>query len=126
VDVKRFTKFAVAALIFGSAAYVFVGSARAAVVAAERDTTRAVSGTVLSKNDAALSGAVVYLKNTKSLTVKSYIADANGQFRFSSLSTNVDYEIYAEYNGVRSGTKTVSAFDSRKNVQLTLHVDVTK
>jgi hypothetical protein len=115
-----------AALFVGGATYVLVRPAMAAVASPERDSTRSVSGTVLSKNDASLSGAVVYLKNTKTLAVKSYIADDGGQFRFNSLSSNLDYEIYAEYNGVRSGTKTVSAFDSRKSVQLTLHVDVTK
>jgi hypothetical protein len=121
---KRLTKIAMAALLVGGATYVLVRPATA--TAAERETSRSVSGTVLSKNDAALNGAVVYLKNTKTLAIKSYIADDRGQFRFNSLSSNVDYELYAEYNGVRSGTKTVSAFDNRKSVELTLHVDVTK
>jgi hypothetical protein len=124
--VKRLSKFAMAALLAGGAAYVLVRPVVATVASPERDSARSVSGTVLSKNDAALNGAVVYLKNTKTLAVKSYIADDQGQFRFNSLSSNVDYELYAEYNGVRSGTKTVSAFDSRKSVELTLHVDVTK
>ena len=121
---KRLTKFAMAALLVSGATYVLVRPTTAA--AAEREASRSVSGTVLSKNDAALNGAVVYLKNTKTLSIKSYIADDRGQFRFNSLSSNVDYELYAEYNGVRSGTKTVSAFDNRKSVELTLHVDVAK
>jgi hypothetical protein len=126
--VRRITKFAVAALMLGGAAFVLAPRARAAITgsAAERESSRSVAGTVLGKDDVALSGAVVYLKNTKSLGVKSYIADNSGQFRFASLSTNIDYELYAEFNGVRSNTKTISAFDNRSTVQVTLHIDVAK
>ena len=35
---------------------------------------------------------------------------------------NVDYEIYAESNGARSDTKTVSAFDDRKLLDITLRL----
>jgi hypothetical protein len=126
VPVKRITKFAIAAVLAGGAAYVLVPRARALTTAAERETSRSVAGTVLGKEDSALAGAVVYLKNTKTLAVKSYIADASGQFRFNALSTNVDYELYAEFNGVRSDTKTISSFDNRKNVQITLHVNTGK
>jgi hypothetical protein len=97
-----------------------------AMPASPRDTSRSVGGTVLGKAEAPLAGAVVYLKNTKTLAVKSYIADNAGQFRFAALSTNVDYELYAEFNGVRSNAKTISSFDSRTSIQLTLHIDVAK
>jgi hypothetical protein len=112
----------------GGAAFVLAPRARAAIAgpAAERESARSVSGTVLGKNDAPLGGSVVYLKNTKTLGVKSYIADNSGQFRFASLSPNIDYELYAEFNGVRSNTKTISAFDNRSSVQVTLHIDVAK
>ena len=122
---KRITKFAIATLLVGGAAFVLVPRSRAATMA-QRDTSRTVTGTVLGKGDIALGGAVVYLKNAKTLAVKSYIADDSGQFRFASLSTNVDYELYAEFNGVRSSTKSISSFDSRTAVQVTLHIDVAK
>jgi hypothetical protein len=32
----------------------------------------------------------------------------------------VDYEVYAESHGARSDTKTISAFDNRKQVNITL------
>jgi hypothetical protein len=129
--VRRITKFAVAAVMLGGAAFVLVPRARAAAAGtagpiAQRENARSVAGTVLGKNDVPLAGAVVYLKNTKTLGVKSYIADNSGQFRFASLSSNIDYELYAEFNGVRSNTKTISAFDSRTAVQVTLHIDVAK
>jgi hypothetical protein len=82
-----------------------------------------VSGLVVDHAEAPISGAVVYLKNTKTLAVKSFITNDAGQFRFNALSPNIDYEIYAEFNGNRSGTKTVSSFDSKADVNMTLKVD---
>ena len=93
---------------------------------AERERLKNVSGSVVDKSDAPLSGAVVYLKNTKTLAVKSFISNDQGQFRFNALSPNLDYELYAEFNGVRSGTKSISSFDSKTDVTMTLKVDVKK
>jgi len=87
---------------------------------------KTLTGTVSGSDGAPLSGAVVYLKNTKSLAVKTYIAQNDGGYRFNQLSPNVDYEVYAEFNGVRSGTKTVSSFDSHASVNLNLKVNVHK
>jgi hypothetical protein len=87
---------------------------------------RHLSGRVLNNHDDPLAKAIVYLKNTKTLAVKTYISDADGTYRFPALSPNVDYEIYAELNGAHSDTKTLSAFDSRKAVNLTLHIKTNK
>ena len=88
--------------------------------------TRSVSGQVLDKEDAALSGAVVHLKNTKTLALKTYITDDSGSYRFSGLSPNVDYELHAELKGRRSSTKTISSFDGRKDVTIHLKIDTGK
>jgi hypothetical protein len=91
---------------------------------AEKERVKNVSGSVVDKSESPLSGAVVYLKNTKTLAVKSFICNDQGQFRFNALSPNTDYELYAEFNGTRSGTKTISSFDSKVDVTMTLKVDV--
>jgi hypothetical protein len=91
---------------------------------AEKERVKNVSGSVVDKSESPLSGAVVYLKNTKTLAVKSFISNDQGQFRFNALSPNTDYELYAEFNGTRSGTKTISSFDSKVDVTMTLKVDV--
>ena len=88
------------------------------------DEGRNVTGQVLSKADQPLSEAIVYLKNTKTLTIKSFITEKDGGYRFHNLTPNVDYEIYAEYQGQKSGAKTLSSFDNRNNVTLNLHIDV--
>jgi len=94
--------------------------------AKDKEQVRSVSGIVQDKSDSPLGDAVVYLKNTKTLAVKTYITDKEGGYRFHALSPNVDYELYAEYNRQRSATKTVSAFDSRSQVIINLRIDVKK
>jgi hypothetical protein len=124
---KRLSKFALAASLAGAAVFMAVPRMQAAEPQKNADAaTRTVTGRVVDKNEATLGGAVVYLKNTKTLAVKSFIAGDDGAFRFHALSKNVDYEVYAEYNGTRSNTKTVSSFDSRAAVNFDLKVDIKK
>jgi hypothetical protein len=87
-----------------------------------QDHTRTLTGKVFGRQDAPIQKAIVYLKNTKSLVIKTYITDADGGYRFPALSPNVDYEVYAEHNGARSDTKTLSAFDNRKEANITLRI----
>lgn len=87
---------------------------------------RVVQGTILSKTDKPVNGAIVYLKDSKSLAVKTYITDSNGNFRFGQLSQNVDYEIWAELNGQRSRVRRISSFDSRNSFTFLLKLDQTK
>jgi protocatechuate 3,4-dioxygenase beta subunit len=82
--------------------------------------TRTVTGQVTDKTDTPISGAVVYLENTRTQVVKTFITDGGGNYRFSSLSPNVDYQIRAEYQGRKSDVKTLSSFDSRNNIVLHL------
>ena len=117
-------------LLFAAAAFIAtpVTYAQAFQVASgkDKDQLRTLNGNVRNKGEQVLPGAVVYLKNTKTLTVKSYIADDKGEFHFHALSPNIDYEVYAEYNGTRSQTRTLSSFDSRAMVSMDLRIDVTK
>ena len=88
-----------------------------------QDQGRNVTGQVMTKSDAPLSDAVVYLKNTKTLTIKSFITEKDGGYRFHGLSPNIDYEIYADYQGQKSQTKTISSFDNRNNITLNIRID---
>src|SRR5260221_6638576 len=83
---------------------------------------RILTGRLFDRQDAHLQKAIVYLKNTKTLVIKTYITEPDGSYRFPALATNVDYEVYAEYQGGRSDTKTLSGFDSRKDPNITLRV----
>lgn len=82
--------------------------------------SRTLVGHVYTRQDAPVAKAIVYLKNTKTLAIKTYITDSDGSYRFPALASNVDYEVYAEKEGARSDTKTLSGFDSRKQANITL------
>lgn len=83
---------------------------------------RIADGRVVSKADTALANAVVYLKDTKSSSVRTYITDSEGHFHFGQLSQNTDYELWAESDGVRSSTKGISSFDSKNYYNFTLKI----
>lgn len=85
--------------------------------------TRTLQGEIMANDNAPIAGAVVYLKNTKTLAIRTFVSDDKGNYRFASLSPNVDYEIYAEYKGTKSDTKTLSAFDSRPTAVMNLKVN---
>src|SRR5689334_4085367 len=61
---------------------------------------RSVEGVVADTTDNPVNGAVVYIKNTKTLQIRSFITKDQGAYYFHSLSPDVDYELYAESNGV--------------------------
>lgn len=84
---------------------------------------RTVSGLVTDKSDNPIQNAVVFLKNLRTNVVLSHFTDAQGNYRFSGLDPNVDYEIYAEFDGLKSSTRTVSPLESRKEIVLNLKVD---
>jgi len=87
---------------------------------------RTVRGVVMDKSDNPLSGSVVFLKNMRNNSVRSSYTDDSGSYRFSGLDPNSDYELRAEKEGAKSATRTVSSFDSRKDIVLNLKIDKKK
>jgi len=88
-----------------------------------RSTSRTLTGTVLDKSDQPVAKAVVYLKNTKTLAMKTYITQNDGSYRFPELSPNADYNVYAQKEGKKSNTKTLSQFDDREKPNINLRID---
>lgn len=87
---------------------------------------RTVRGIVMDKSDNPLNGSVVFLKNMRTNSVRSSYTDDTGSYRFSGLDPNADYELHAEKDNEKSTTRTVSSFDSRKDIVLNLKVDKKK
>lgn len=87
---------------------------------------RTVRGVVTDKSESPLSGSVVFLKNTRTNSVRSSYTDDSGSYRFSGLDPNADYELHAEKDDAKSTTRTVSSFDSRKDIVLNLKIDKKK
>ena len=69
--------------------------------------SKSVNGQVTNSAGQPIPEAIVYLKNRKTLTVKTYIAQQDGSYQFHGLSPNVDYDLYAESHGQRSDTRTI-------------------
>lgn len=90
----------------------------------DKQVGRLLFGKVLDSQDNPVPDAVVYLTNTRSRAIKTYIVGQDGTFRFPALSTAVDFEIYAQFKGKKSETKSVSQFDERSQVYLDLKVDI--
>jgi hypothetical protein len=90
----------------------------------EKTVGRLLFGKVLDPQDNPMPDAVVYVTNTRNRTVKTYIVGPDGTYRFPALSTAVDYEVYAQYKGHKSETKSVSQFDDRSQVYLDLKIDI--
>jgi hypothetical protein len=114
---------AMAAILLAAVALPAVPTAGAtAFFQRGQNEARTLVGHVLDDREQPLQKAIVYLKNTKNLAIKTYISEPDGTFRFSGLSNNIDYEVYAEHDGARSDTKTLSGFDSRRQVNITLKI----
>jgi hypothetical protein len=103
-----------------------VTSAASAQKKDKDDQTRSLHGLVGDVGDNPLEKAVVYLKNTRTLQVRTFITPADGNYHFYGLSPNVDYEVRAEHNGVSSPTRTLSSFDGRRQVYLNLKIEAKK
>lgn len=115
---KKLLKIEVAAVL----AIVLVAAAANAVAQrrGEDATTRTLQGTVTDATDAPVNGAVVQLKNTKTLQIRSFITRDKGSYYFHGLSPDVDYEVKAEHQGASSPTRTLSSFDNRRKAVINL------
>ena len=111
---------------------LFMALALCACVAVAQDAKheaqlRTVRGVVADKSsDDPVPSAVVFLRNTRTNAVRSYIANEEGDYRFSGLDPNVDYEIHAEKDGAKSATRTISSFDNKKDIVLNLKLEKKK
>jgi hypothetical protein len=83
---------------------------------------RTLSGIVTGVDGAPVPGAVVQLKNLKTLQIRSYIAREKGDYQFNGLGTDVDYEVKAQWNGHTSATRTLSTFDSHPEPVINLQL----
>ena len=102
---------------------VFSLAASAAPDKKDKQVGRLLFGKVLDPQDSPVPDAVVYVTNTRTRAIKTYIVGKDGSYRFPALSSAIDYEVYAQFNGKKSDTKSVSQFDDRSQVYLVLKVN---
>jgi hypothetical protein len=83
-------------------------------------TTRTVEGVVTNAANQPVAKAVVQLKNTKNLQIRSFITPDDGSYHFAGLGTDVEYQLKADRDGVSTSWKTLSVFNSKKTAVINL------
>jgi hypothetical protein len=112
------------ALVYLCAAFLALSTmAGASPDKKDKQVGRLLMGKVLDPQDNPVPDAVVYVTNTRTRSVRTYIVGKDGSYRFPALSSAIDYEVYAQFKGKKSDTKSVSQFDDRSQVYLVLKVD---
>jgi hypothetical protein len=81
---------------------------------------RVVTGRVVGAGAAPVADATVFLKNLKTKSIRSYTTDVAGRFRFTQVNMAEDQELWAEKDGKKSAVKTVSTWDTRKELDCEL------
>jgi hypothetical protein len=93
---------------------------------AQSKAQKVLEGKVLGSGDGPLANAIVYLQSSKDNSIRSFISTDDGSYRFGQISPDIDYQVWAQYKNIKSGTKTVSSFDSRKTIVIDFHIKTDK
>lgn len=81
---------------------------------------RVVSGAVVDGNAVPVLGATVFLKDLKSKNIRSFTSVEHGRFRFATVNMVEDHELWAEKGGKKSAVKSISSWDTRKEIEVEL------
>lgn len=106
-------------LLLGSCALIAFPVAAVAQAAQQQ---RVVQGKVELPSGGMAKGAIVYIKNGKTLEVRTYISTEDGSYRFGQLNQDADYTVWAEYQGKKSKERTISSFDTKKVFTIVLRI----
>jgi hypothetical protein len=114
---SRRASFAAALLLLAPALALSPLGSPIAMHAQNNFGQRVVTGVVQGDNGA-VSGATVFLRNEKNKSIRSYTTTADGRFRFVQVDMSQDFDLWAEKDGRKSTPKTISTWDTRKEVDL--------
>jgi len=89
----------------------------------EEAKLRSVMGLVMDAQEQPASGAVVQLKDMRTLQVRSFITQGDGQYHFSGLRPDIDYQITAKSGEMTAAPRTLSIFDGRKDAVMNFKLD---
>jgi hypothetical protein len=102
---------------------MFVTLAGSLAVAAQELKVRTVQGRVVDQENRAVASAVVYLRDDRTNSVRTYITNSSGHYRFSWLGEYDDYELEAHTKNFRSHRHTISQWDTRREFVIDLKLD---
>lgn len=81
---------------------------------------RSLTGRVFRPDKSPAAGAIVKLKNVKTLQILSYITQEGGRYQFNNLAVAADYEVRAELGDLVSKKRGISVFDQRAEAVIDL------
>jgi hypothetical protein len=87
---------------------------------------RSVTGLVTGADDMPAMGAVVQLKDMRTMQVRSFITQTDGTYHFYELKADVDYQLSARSGDTVSPVKSLSVFDTRKEAILNFKLEAKK
>jgi hypothetical protein len=87
---------------------------------------RTLMGVVTMPDDKPAARAVVLLENTKTKNIISFYSQPDGSYFFHELSPDVDYKVSARLEDAVSPTRTLSAFNTRKDIVINLKLEKKK
>jgi hypothetical protein len=93
---------------------------------AAQPSTRTVEGVVLDQHSHPVAHAAVQLENDWTLQIRSYITQADGKYHFAGLDGDYNYQLTAEYDGLRSHVRKLSKFDSSQQPKIDLIIRFAK
>jgi hypothetical protein len=86
-------------------------------------TLRAVEGSVLDSGGSPVNGAIVQLKDMKTLQIRSFITRENGAFVFQGIKKSVEYELKAKHQQRESKPRLLTIFDDRERATIDLKLE---
>ncbi len=89
---------------------------------AQKSDPRTLSGKVYGSNETPISGAIVYLQDSRTNGIRSFFTTNDGSYRFGPLSSDAEYQVWARYKNATSSKKTISSYDRRTNIVVDLHI----
>ena len=92
-------------------------------VAAQELKLRTIQGRVVDEQNRAVASAVVYLRDDRTNSVRTYITNSSGHYRFSWLGEYDEYELEAQTKNFQSHRHTISQWDTRDKFVIDLKVD---
>jgi hypothetical protein len=124
----RISRKAVAILALAAAGLLISGGAFAQnkptkAERREEANSRAVQGAVVLPDDKPAAGAVVQLKDMRTLQVRSFITLDDGLYHFSGLRADIDYQVTAKSGDMSAAPRTLSIFDNRKDAVMNFKLE---
>ena len=74
-------------------------------------------------DDQPAAGAVVQVKDMRTLQVRSFITQTDGMYHFSGLRADIDYQLTAKSGDLTAGPRTLSIFDNRKDAVMNFKLE---